>query len=259
MTRSEGELSKRTWNYLARRDPMWFIAAEPGKERSWNREAFYARGRADMGWILPAINCAEPQNRTLLELGCGMGRHTLAFAHVFQRVIAVDVSDEMLSLAKSNSQDIDNISWILTDGRNLAAVRDDSVDVVFSYLVLQHLPSPDMIRSYLVEFARVLRPGGIAYFQLPIVPTTVAGASRAAVRRILNAGLRLSVRLIPFFDRRLTVNAPAYRGSRLPLDVMRGALDGGGLVLDEIGDTGRTWAACYQTFVRALKPAPRDG
>jgi len=47
------------------------------------------------------------------------------------------------------------------------------VDVIYSIIVLQHNPPP-VIDRILGTFARILKPGGIAYFQ---VPTYVQGYS----------------------------------------------------------------------------------
>jgi predicted SAM-dependent methyltransferase len=41
------------------------------------------------------------------------------------------------------------------------------VDLIYTKFVLQHLPSVELVRSYLSEFVRILRPGGLLVFQLP--------------------------------------------------------------------------------------------
>jgi hypothetical protein len=38
---------------------------------------------------------------------------------------------------------------------------------VFTALVLQHIPGEARIKSYVAEFVRTLRPGGLLVFQLP--------------------------------------------------------------------------------------------
>ena len=45
-------------------------------------------------------------------------------------------------------------------------VKDQTIDVVFSYIVFQHFPSVQMVERNLLEVIRVLRPGGIAKIQL---------------------------------------------------------------------------------------------
>ena len=60
---------------------------------------------------------------------------------------------------------------------DLSIFADGAFDFVFSFLVLQHMPPP-LAESYLREFVRVLKPGGIGYFQMPKY-------SRNPVKRIL--------------------------------------------------------------------------
>jgi SAM-dependent methyltransferase len=65
---------------------------------------------------------------------------------------------------------------VLNERDDLSIFADGAFDFVFSFLVLQHMPPP-LAESYLREF-RVLKPGGIGYFQMPKY-------SRNPVKRIL--------------------------------------------------------------------------
>ncbi|RCV47080.1 methyltransferase domain-containing protein, partial [Marinitenerispora sediminis] len=51
------------------------------------------------------------------------------------------------------------IEFRLHDAPDLGAFEDASFDLVYTDLVLQHLP-PALARGYLAEFTRVVRPGG---------------------------------------------------------------------------------------------------
>ena len=101
----------------------------------------------------------------MLELGCGAGRMTANFASRYRRVLAMDVSTEMLSRGAKIHSSLKNISWLPVPGDNIANVQDSSVDFVFSYLVLQHMPIEAMAIKYILEMLRVLRPGGAFLFQ----------------------------------------------------------------------------------------------
>jgi SAM-dependent methyltransferase len=54
----------------------------------------------------------------------------------------------------------------VTSGADLAPVPDASAELVFSYIVFQHIPSREVIANYVREAARVLKPGGAFKFQL---------------------------------------------------------------------------------------------
>jgi SAM-dependent methyltransferase len=58
---------------------------------------------------------------------------------------------------------------------------------VYSVIVLQHVPDREAIESYMAEFCRVLRPGGLAVFQLP---SHIPKVFRLQWRRRLYLGLR---------------------------------------------------------------------
>ena len=61
---------------------------------------------------------------------------------------------------------------IATDGTSLASYQEESFDFVYSYAVFQHIPSPEVVFSYLTEARRVLKTGGILRCQINGLPKT---------------------------------------------------------------------------------------
>jgi SAM-dependent methyltransferase len=184
---------KAWWNRAAREDPRWYVATA--------RDPFYERGRRDADELVAFCGLRPSSSRTLLEIGAGSGRMTHRFAELYGRVIAVDVSEEMLRLGRA-SVTAGNVDWVLTSGEDLAAIRDGSVDDVFSYITLQHVPRRAAVLRNLEEAGRVLRPGGRGALQVRhpgLLPRAVdlAGhlAHAAQGRRVL---------------------APEWRGTRIP-------------------------------------------
>jgi len=111
--------------------------------------------------------------------------------------------------------------------------------------VLQHMPSRDLVEGYIAEIGRVLRPGGRAVIQLPLVPSTVTGHLLYAVRRVVDAveaARDMSIRRHP------TVRSRAFRGVRLSERGIRLAASEAGLDLEILTDTSRSWSDCYYTF-----------
>ena len=101
----------------------------------------------------------------MLELGCGAGRMSRCFAGEFSRVVGFDVSAEMLNRARDLNGSCENITWTQGNGSDLSNVADCSVQFVFSYLVLQHLPNELLLHSYIREILRILAVGGLCLFQ----------------------------------------------------------------------------------------------
>jgi len=156
---------RRDWNERARRDAFLYIASW---KDNWDEESFLASGEADYHRLVEPIVwqlAVTPAESAMAELGCGAGRMTHAFARRFRSVTAIDISEEMQSRAKGYLKDSTNVRWVLTDGIGLKGVESSSMDFVFSYLVLQHYPSSELVAGSIAEIMRILRPGGAFLFQ----------------------------------------------------------------------------------------------
>jgi len=150
--------SRAWWNRAAREDADWYIATTP--------DPFYQRGRRDVDELIEFCGLRPSRARTLLEIGAGSGRMTHRFAELYGRVVALDVSDQMLRLGHSRLGHLDNVAWVLGSGVDLDAIRDRSVDDVFSYITLQHVPGGAAVLRYVEDAGRVLKPGGCAALQV---------------------------------------------------------------------------------------------
>jgi ubiquinone/menaquinone biosynthesis C-methylase UbiE len=95
----------------------------------------------------------------VLDVGCGAGFLTAALAASGHRVIALDPVDRMLDLTRKRLEEealADQVTVRIGDAQALD-LADGSVDAALAIGVLPWLRSPE---DALVEFARVLRPGG---------------------------------------------------------------------------------------------------
>lgn len=156
---------RRDWNERARKHAFLYIASW---RDNWNEEAFFASGEADYERLVEPIVARlglAPCEGVMAELGCGAGRMTRAFARRFASVTAIDISEEMQARAKGYLRESANVRWVLTDGVALRGVETGSMDFVFSYLVLQHYPSAELIAGSIKEMMRILRPAGAFLFQ----------------------------------------------------------------------------------------------
>lgn len=165
-----------------------------------------ARGEEELASLFGRLG-ADPRGGTCVEVGCGPGRMTGALAARFDHVIAVDVSPAMLERARAAAGG-PNVELRLVSGDRLDGVEDSSADAAVCYLVLQHLPRRSLVTGYVLELGRVLRPGGEAFVQLPVldpglVPrvwralrTPAARASRPELRgvRLTHAEVGRAVR-----------------------------------------------------------------
>ena len=165
MTSRVTKIMNREWDARARKNAFHYIASW---RKEWDSESFIASGEEDFErLVVPVLaRCGlPPVGKCMLELGCGAGRMTASFAKRFELVYALDLSHEMLSRGRRMHSTLKNILWLQGNGADLSYVASDSIDFVFSYLVLQHLPKKALALQYIQEMLRVLRPGGVFLFQ----------------------------------------------------------------------------------------------
>jgi SAM-dependent methyltransferase len=162
---SQAELMRQDWDARAQKDAFYYIASW---RRGWSDADFLKSGEDDYQRVVAPFFSRQgfvPAGGTMLELGCGAGRMTHSFATRFRRVIACDVSGEMLARAEQQLSRMENIAWTQANGVDLEGVPSESVEFVFSYLVLQHLPDVELVHGYIREMFRVLKPSGMCLFQ----------------------------------------------------------------------------------------------
>jgi SAM-dependent methyltransferase len=78
----------------------------------------------------------------------------------------VDVASSMIELARSYNKHGEQCHYHVNTHDDLRLFTDASFDFVLSLLVLQHM-APTYAKRYIADFIRVLRPGGVAYLQVP--------------------------------------------------------------------------------------------
>ena len=156
---------KDDWNARAQQDAMHYIMTD---RADWTQEEFFATGERDVAKFVDPFLAKYPDvpRGRALELGCGIGRLTAALATRFERVDAIDVSEGMVEQAREIHRAKTHVTFGANNGRDLSDYPSASYDLVFSYIVLQHIPDADIIFNYYREFGRVLKPGGLFLFQV---------------------------------------------------------------------------------------------
>lgn len=73
----------------------------------------------------------------------------------------------MISKAEELNKDIQNCEFILNNKDNLEIFPDNFFNLIYTKLVLQHLPTRALIKKYISEFIRILKNRGLLVFQIP--------------------------------------------------------------------------------------------
>jgi SAM-dependent methyltransferase len=153
------------WDERARENSLYFINNSLSYTET-DSERFWESGPNDVAAVLGTLGVEIRPDDDLVEIGCGIGRMTRPLAERGRSVRALDVSAEMLEQARHENGHLDNVTWVRGDGTTLTGIADGSADGVISYVVLQHIPDPEVTLGYIREMGRVLRPGGWAAFQI---------------------------------------------------------------------------------------------
>lgn len=159
------EMMRRDWEERARKNAYHYIASW---RKDWDINSFLASGDEDYRQLVSPIleRCGiAAGGRIMIELGAGTGRMTRNFASRYEQVLALDLSAEMLRQGRQIHSEQQNIHWLRVSGTDLARIVGGYIYFIFSYLVLQHLPPPELTFAYVKEMLRVLRPGGAFLFQ----------------------------------------------------------------------------------------------
>ncbi len=138
----------------------FFDAIAPRYDRVYARPADELRARMTgvLEWIGPAP-------RDVLDLGVGTGRELHHLLDAGHRVTGVDVSAEMLALCNQRSR---KIPCVRADFWHALPFADASFDAVIALFgSLAHAPDAGAHARLASEAARVLRPGGTFYAEVP--------------------------------------------------------------------------------------------
>jgi SAM-dependent methyltransferase len=115
----------------------------------------------EYAWLFQTLSLSAGGIR-VLDLGGPATPLTILAALSGCRVTTLDINSEFVAAARECAQalQIDSLDARVGDMRDLAALSDDSFDVVLCCSVLEHLPGQDQ-EIALREMGRVLRPGGL--------------------------------------------------------------------------------------------------
>jgi ubiquinone/menaquinone biosynthesis C-methylase UbiE len=156
-------------NYKA----AWNEAASAGAEDAIltgaSADDFERAGESDAALVARHLRGDE----SVLNIGCGVGRVERYLAPNVRDLWAVDVSGEMIRRARERLAGLANVHLREVGNREfLSAFEDERFDLVFSFLVLQHLEKEDAY-LYLRDAFRVLKPGGLLVTQFPNLTSEV--------------------------------------------------------------------------------------
>jgi arsenite methyltransferase len=188
---------------------------------------------ASLGCGVPTAVAELRQGETVLDLGSGAGADVLISAKRVGptgRAIGLDMTDEMLALARSNAAEagVSNAEFFRGEIEDIP-LPDESIDVVISNCVINLSgDKPQVLR----EAARVLRPGGRFAVSDVIADPDMDDATRADMAKWTGC-----------------------IAGALTRQEFEQALAGAGLIDIEIRETHRVHEQAASAIIRARKPS----
>jgi SAM-dependent methyltransferase len=196
------------WIRAAEDTPLFVIALADEHDD----DSFFASGHRDTDQILGLLgDDFDIRDRSVLELGCGLGRMTGPLVDRGADVIAVDIAHGMLRDMPARLPQWSERSASLRRVEVPAGalpLASASVDRVFSYIVMHHIPTKPMLAATIDEIGRVLRPGGRAAFQVcnwrPSARARLGAIRRGQLRNPNDPAFRMRFTSSRFLERAVT-------------------------------------------------------
>lgn len=113
----------------------------------WNHNAHYH------GYLIEQI---PERCQNVLEIGCGTGTFSRLLAGRADRVLAIDLSTQMIRLARESSKLYPNIDFTVGDVMT-CHLPDNQFDCIATLTTIHHLPFEPILR----KIRKALKPGGI--------------------------------------------------------------------------------------------------
>jgi SAM-dependent methyltransferase len=146
-----------------------------GMPRLYN-EAIHACQRRALAPLL-----TQWRDLDILDVGCGVGRWSIELANRGNRVVGLDVSETMVTLARQNAQQA-RVDCEFAAGSVVSHRFDRRFDVILAVTVLQHVIDEREFDAAIGNLASHLRPGGVLVL-LEVAPTQLTTRCDSAIFR----------------------------------------------------------------------------
>ncbi len=99
----------------------------------------------------------------VVDLAAGHGRNTAFLLKVAGRVTLTDIQPGNVAVCRSRFTDNSRVASFVNNGYDFRPLPAFSVTLIYCFDAMVHFDS-DVVRSYLADARRILKPGGRAFF-----------------------------------------------------------------------------------------------
>lgn len=124
---------------------------------------------------LATILALQPSN-TVLDVGCGFGRHTVALAALGYRTVGIDPSATMIAAARdvATTANAAEARFRIGSGQDLTETDQFDAAICMFTSLGQVGPNGDDNRTMLTPVAKAVRPGGRLVVEVPVRDQAIA-------------------------------------------------------------------------------------
>jgi SAM-dependent methyltransferase len=144
----------------------------------------------EVEYILSLLNKYQPNLKTILELGCGTGKHALILSEKGYQVDGVDLSDEMISIAHDQRQRLpqniaSNVQFEQGDLRTVRMGKKYDAIVSLFHVMSYQTSNEDLSAAFATAKAH-LKPGGVFLFDCWYGPGVLSDRPTTRIKRLEN-------------------------------------------------------------------------
>jgi len=139
--------------------------------------------RAEVEYVHGLIQKHAPGARSILNLGCGSGRHDRCLAELGYTVTGVDLSEEMLSAAKGAAVGNDSLRYMSGDVRTVRLAETYDVVVSLFHVMSYQITNTDLKQAFATARAH-LKPGGLFLFDCWYGPGVLSDRPTVRVKKL---------------------------------------------------------------------------
>ncbi|MEM0083006.1 MAG: class I SAM-dependent methyltransferase [Candidatus Nezhaarchaeales archaeon] len=114
-------------------------------------------------WIEVLKPLGDVLGKTVLDVGCGNGRHLLILAKRASTVVGIDPSRNLIKIAKTRINKlrlVDRAMLVIADALFMP-FRRASFDSIICIAVIHHIPTKKLRRRAIIEIAETLKNNGL--------------------------------------------------------------------------------------------------
>lgn len=134
-----------------------------------------------------------PGAKTILDIGCGTGNHAIELAKLGYSVTGIDISSDMLNLAKKKSS---SIAFLHKDIRTLKSTKQFNVAISLFH-VMSYLPTEKDLSTVFLKISNCLTKNGLFIFDSWDGRKVIANPPEKRIKIFENSVYKLSCTATP--------------------------------------------------------------